>query len=276
MAHLNFSWQRLVSVSLLTGASIVGVAIAAPANAVEEGTLHIRANGEDFVRQGFVSKDGWQIDFDHVFINFADVTVYQSDPPFDPDAVEEPQADIAISVDDVVMVDLAQGDAEADPVAIAELQVPEGRYNALSWRMTQAESGSAAGQVMVLVGNAAKDDMTLPFVLQFDREYAYVCGDFVGDDRKGIVTPGETADVEATFHFDHLFGDGTAAADDPINVGAVGFQPMADLARDNRIEANLAALESELSQENYLLLTEALAGLGHVGEGHCRQTLDME
>ncbi|NJN91351.1 MAG: DUF4382 domain-containing protein, partial [Leptolyngbyaceae cyanobacterium SL_5_14] len=25
----------------------------------ETGTLQIRANGEDFVRQGFVSKDGW-------------------------------------------------------------------------------------------------------------------------------------------------------------------------------------------------------------------------
>ena len=24
------------------------------------------ANGEDFVRQGFVSKDGWRISFDHV------------------------------------------------------------------------------------------------------------------------------------------------------------------------------------------------------------------
>ena len=27
------------------------------------GTLQLRANGEDFVREGFVSKDGWESDF---------------------------------------------------------------------------------------------------------------------------------------------------------------------------------------------------------------------
>ncbi|WP_353736712.1 hypothetical protein [Moorena sp. SIO2C4] len=30
------------------------------------GKLQFRANGEDFVRQGFVSKDRWQISFDRV------------------------------------------------------------------------------------------------------------------------------------------------------------------------------------------------------------------
>ena len=33
------------------------------------GTLVITANGEDFVRDGFVSEDGWQIDFDTVQVN---------------------------------------------------------------------------------------------------------------------------------------------------------------------------------------------------------------
>ncbi|MEM9567103.1 MAG: DUF4382 domain-containing protein [Cyanobacteria bacterium P01_E01_bin.34] len=276
MPLLTFDWWRSATGTALAGSLSVGLAIAFPAVSAEDGTLHIRANGEDFVRQGFVSKDGWQIDFDHVFVNFADVTAYQSDPPFDPDADEQPQADIAMSVDNVVTVDLAEGDEDAEPVAIAELSVPAGRYNALSWNMVQAASGTAAGQVMVLVGTAAKEGTTLPFVLEFDREYAYVCGDFVGDERKGIVPAGGIADVEATLHFDHLFGDGEAAADDPINTGAVGFQPLAELASEGRVEVTLAMLESELSPENFLLLTEALAGLGHVGEGHCRQTLATE
>ena len=30
-----------------------------------EGSLVLVANGEDFVRQGFVSKDGWSINFEH-------------------------------------------------------------------------------------------------------------------------------------------------------------------------------------------------------------------
>lgn len=272
MALRNLDWWQLATSAVLAGSLTVGLAIAPPASA-EEGTLQIRANGEDFVRQGFVSKDGWRIDFEHVFVNFADVTAYQSDPPFDPDAGGEPQSDVAMSVDTVVTVDLAEGDEDAEPVVIAELQVPAGRYNALSWRMVQATSGTAAGQVMVLMGTAVKEGASVPFVLEFDREYAYVCGDFVGDDRKGIVSPGGMADVEATLHFDHLFGDGEAAADDPINTGAVGFQPLADLASDGRVETTWTTLESELSPENFQLLSEALAGLGHVGEGHCRQTL---
>ncbi|MEM9536852.1 MAG: DUF4382 domain-containing protein [Cyanobacteria bacterium P01_E01_bin.45] len=276
MALHTLGWRYSTIGAALAGSLSVGLAIAFPALSAEDGTLQIRANGEDFVRQGFVSKDGWQIDFEHVFVNFADVTAYQSDPPFDPDGGEEPKADIAMSVEGVVTVDLAEGDENAEPIAIAELQVPAGRYNALSWSMVQAASGAAADQVMVMVGTAVKDGTTVPFVLEFDREYAYVCGDFVGDDRKGIVPPDGVANVEATLHFDHLFGDGEAAADDPINTGAVGFQPLADLAREGRVEVSLSELESELSPDNFLFLTEALAGLGHVGEGHCRQTLDIE
>ena len=47
------------------------------------GTLKFTANGEDFVRQGFVSKDGWRIDFDHVYITISDIAAYQTNPPYD-------------------------------------------------------------------------------------------------------------------------------------------------------------------------------------------------
>ena len=58
----------------------------------ETGTLALVANGEDFVRQGFVTKDGWQIDFNHVYVTLDDVTAYQTDPPFDPDQSGELKA----------------------------------------------------------------------------------------------------------------------------------------------------------------------------------------
>jgi len=38
------------------------------------GTLQFYANGEDFVRQGFVSKDGWAINFDTVNITLENIT----------------------------------------------------------------------------------------------------------------------------------------------------------------------------------------------------------
>ena len=63
------------------------------------GTLQFYANGEDFVRQGFVSKDGWAITFDHVYITLADITAYQSDPPYDPHAGSDVQSKVEVSLD---------------------------------------------------------------------------------------------------------------------------------------------------------------------------------
>lgn len=123
------------------------------------------------------------------------------------------------------------------------------------------------------MGTAEKNGETIPFTLQIDQEYAYTCGDFVGDERKGILTAGAVAEVEATFHFDHIFGDGEAPADDPINTGALGFQPLADLTDGEELIVDKATLESELSEERYNLFFKALIGLGHVGEGHCEERI---
>ena len=268
MLSKRWRWTALVSSVLIGG--LTGII---PSALAEAGTLQIRANGEDFVRQGFLSKDGWQIEFDHIFVNLADVTAYQSDPPFDPEADEEPEAEITAALAEVTTVDLAEGDAEAEPILVAELEAAEGRYNALSWRMVVAESGPAEDQVIVMVGTAEQEGETVPFTLQIDQEYAYLCGDFVGDERKGILSAGEVAEVEATFHFDHIFGDGEAEADDPINTGALGFQPLADIAEGEELVADLETLASELSAADFERLTEALISLGHVGEGHCEETI---
>ena len=68
----------LLLLSVLVSALLVGC------GTQDTGTLQFYANGEDFVRQGFVSKDGWSISFDHVYIHLADVAGYQTEPPYDP------------------------------------------------------------------------------------------------------------------------------------------------------------------------------------------------
>lgn len=245
-----------------------------PANQAsgETGTLQIRANGEDFVRQGFVSKDGWEISFEHVYVNLADLTAYQTDPPYDPQAGGELKASQEAKVNEVKTIDLAAGDENAEPVLVDEIEAPAGRYNALSWEMVNAPSGVASGYAMVIQGVATKDGETVNFTLNVDQELAFSCGDFVGDERKGILEPGGTAEVEATFHFDHLFGNGDAAPDDEINTGALGFQPLADLAESGEFTADTADLEQNLAAEDYNKLIEILPSLGHVGEGHCEET----
>ncbi|MGF1524734.1 MAG: DUF4382 domain-containing protein [Leptolyngbyaceae cyanobacterium] len=238
----------------------------------EFGELEIRANGEDFVRQGFVSKDGWQIDFDHVYVTLSEVTAYQSESAFDPDTEELPQAQNIISTDQPITVDLAAGDETADPVLVETLTAPPGRYNALSWQMTPADTGPAAGYPLMLQGQASKAGETIDFTLKLSPTLQFVCGDYVGDDRKGTLAANDKADLEATFHFDHLFGDGEAPADDAINQEALGFDPLAAVAEGDTLDVATEELQSRLSAEDYALLINILPSLGHVGEGHCRET----
>ncbi|PSB16667.1 DUF4382 domain-containing protein [filamentous cyanobacterium CCP2] len=242
------------------------------ANSDGTGTLQIRANGEEFVREGFVTKDGWEISFDHLYVNLVDVTAYQTDAGFDPEAGQPIQPKEQVSLDEAKTVDLTGENPAEETVLVGEVEAPSGRYNALSWRMIPAADGPAAGYPMVLQGTATKDGETIDFTLRFEEELAFVCGDFVGDERKGFLEAGDAADLEATFHFDHLFGDAEAPADDEINTGALGFDPFAAIAQNNQLDANSTQLQEQLSDAEYSTLLEILPSLGHVGEGHCQET----
>jgi len=234
------------------------------------GTLQFKANGEDFVRQGFVSKDGWSINFDHIYVNLADVTAYQTDPPYDPHDAGEIEADVEVELDGSYTVDLAEGGEDAEPILVGQVVDAEvGHYNAISWEMVRATSGPAAGYSLVIMGAAVKGNQTIDFTINIEEEYGYACGEYVGDERKGIVEEGETADVEMTFHFDHVFGDVEAPMDDHINVGAIGFDPFAATAENGRVDIDLAGLQAEIAANDYQTLVETLPTLGHVGEGHC-------
>lgn len=232
----------------------------------ETGRLTFRANGEDFVREGFVSKDGWAIQFDHVYVTLAEITAYQTDPPFDPHSGGEIAAATQVALPGPITVDLAEGDEEADPIFVGELtDAPAGRYNALSWNMVP----NSAGYPLVMVGTAVKDAETIEFTIQIETPFRYACGDYVGDERKGILAANGAADLELTFHFDHIFGDGEAAPDDEINLGAPGFAPFAAAAANGRLTANLASLQTALNPADFQMLVDILPSLGHVGEGHC-------
>jgi len=252
-----------------TGSSETQTANQATTN--DQGTLAVRANGEDFVRQGFTSKDGWKIEFRNVYATLGDVTAYQTDPPYDAEKDKELSAKQQINVAKTQTVDLKT--TNADTVLVGEAKAPAGRYNALSWRMVKPTDGPAAGYPLLLVGQASKGGKTVDFALKIDQELAFSCGDFVGDDRKGNLEAGKTADLEATFHFDHLFGDAETPMDDDLNKGALGFEPLAQIASNGTVDANMATLKQQLKPADYQKLVEILPSLGHVGEGHCKETV---
>lgn len=237
--------------------------------AEETGTLQFTANGEDFIRQGFESKDGWRIDFDHVYVNLTNITAYQADPPYNPDEGGPVEATTTVGLDGTYVVDLAEGDADAAPIMVGEVEVPAGQYNALSWEMVPAEEGDMAGYSLLMQGTAEKDGETVNFTIGVDRPYTNTCGEFVGDERKGIVEAGESADVELTFHFDHIFGDAELAADDDLNANAPGFEMFMVANEDGTLNTDLAALQASLTEDEHMMIVDILPSLGHVGEGHC-------
>ena len=50
-----------------------------PGTIANKGNLILVANGEDFVRQGFLTKDGWQIEFDRLVVSVSEVIAYEMD-----------------------------------------------------------------------------------------------------------------------------------------------------------------------------------------------------
>ncbi|MEA5419148.1 hypothetical protein VB712_07890 [Spirulina sp. CCNP1310] len=232
------------------------------------GELTLIANGEDFMYDGITSKEGWEIKFDHVEVILNDVTAYQSDPPYDPESDAALVEKEAVSlVTQPSPVTLTEATAEEMVKVTQKPDAPAGSYNALGWKLTNMGDQPA----ILLKGTASKGDETVAFELSFAHEVAYLCGEFVGDERKGMLTADGAAEVEMTFHWDHIFGRADQALDDQINTGALGFDPLAALAVEGQLVANLTDLESRLSAADYEILIQALDNLGHVGEGHCRR-----
>jgi len=172
------------------------------------------------VRQGFESKDGWQISFDHALVNLSNIRAYQTNPPFEAKS-ELLNASEMVGLAGSYVIDLAEGDENAAPIVVGSVDAAEGFYNAISWQIDSTDNGAS----IQLEGTATKDDQSIAFVIASDQAFDYSCGTFIGDERKGIVTEGGEAVTEMTFHFDHLFGDAELDADDVLNEGALGFEP---------------------------------------------------
>lgn len=242
---------RLVSSTLLAGLLLASAAAA-------EGTLTLFANGEELATEGFVApaltRDGWDLRFDHIYVTLAGVTAMQTNTPYDAAAGGTPDAKTTVTFDDAEQLTIDLTDTDADGrVRIGSITAPEGHYNAVTWSIVPAETGDWAGQSMVLIGTATRDGETVDFTLTSADGHDYTCGEYVGDDRKGFVTDGAEADLELTFHLDHVFGRADREATDSMNRLALGFDAFA------------AGGAQDI----------ALSGLhvGHVGEGHCAVSL---
>lgn len=246
---------------VFTGCSKVSVSNDNDSN----GTLKYVANGEDFIREGFVTKDGWSLLFEHVFITLSDVKAYQTNPPYDSKKGDISDYEVVSALEeDSYTVDLAAGNDDAEPILLDEVKVQEGFYNAVSWEIRKDKDGNS----LIIEGTATKDNKSIPFYIAFDQQFKFVGGEYIGDERKGIVEKDEESEIEMTFHFDHLFGDGSLPEDDELNINAIGFAPFYN-ENESDIHIEAKDLANVFSEEELKHIDEILSTLGHVGEGHC-------
>lgn len=227
-------------------------AAAAPA----VGSVAFAANGEDFVRQGFVDKQGWNIRFENLYVNIVDPTAYT------PEGTEQ------VVLRGAYWVDLAAGDENAGPVLLGTVDgAKAANYQSLRFSLKRAASGPYAGFTIVMIGQAERNGRRVPFTVRLDEEMEFDGREgYVGEEIKGLLIAGGKTEVEMTFHFDHVFGDLEAGADDHINTGSVGFDFFHSFATDGAVDVSQQQLRSA---DGYRTLMEALWTLGHLGEGHC-------
>lgn len=217
----------------------------------DKGTLKFIANGEDFVKQGFIDKDGWDISFEHVYINLCDVKAYS-----------ENNETVALNKD--YFIDLKKvGEFESKSALPTE-------YQGIGFSLKKAKSGEYKEYSIVMIGTAKKNNEKIDFTIKIDEELKWDCPDgYVGDEIKGIVEKEKEADVEATFHFDHIFGDIEADADDHINTESVGFDYFALFVENGKLDITQKDLLNKTNKTMYDKFVKSLSTLGHVGEGHC-------
>lgn len=251
----------------------------------QTGSLVFTLNAEDFVRDGFVTEDNWRIDFDHVYINIQGPTAYQV---AEETAVEarfkhagHPHADIAEGTAHEALTGefFVDGHQGPDPIPLAEVEdAAIGNYNYLNFNIIKATSASEGlvedyeGYSVVMIGTAKNNDSgdEVAFNIKLTEEMNYIsCGPH--PENIGVVDVDGQGEAQATFHFDHIFGDheeGPADTTDEeaINYLAIGFGPFAALAADGVLDVSQADLQS---MPEYDRFRDALLTLGHSGEAHC-------
>jgi hypothetical protein len=250
---------------------------------LKTGTLKLTANGEDFVRQGFVSEDGWSISFEAVYLNVESPTAYQ--------VVENSQNALTLRHGGHPHENIPEGSAHVvllgeyflslkqEPFEVGrDENAPIGNYNRLAFNVKKATADSQGLQAgyegfsIVLEGTASKDSDTINFLIKFDEEMNYSdCGP---NEYAGVLAEDGEAYAEMTFHFDHIFGDFEEGEPDPddentINYLAIGFGPFAELAQATTLDIDQTQLGQQMTGAVFLQLIDAVRTLGHSGEAHC-------
>jgi len=290
--------NRSKTLHLVPTLSLLGLALTGCPSAVGTGTLTIAVSGEEAAVGGYPAgdiafRDGWTIQFDHIFASVGEVSLQEGGVEF--------------IVDDAIrVVDLAEGDMTYATVPgvpaqrwsdfIYHLHIPTASSGRIG-RVTAADvtQMATAGTTLRMVGSATHPthgiytfDVGIPAEVHMSN---CVSG---RDGTDGIVVPTNAIyETQLTLHLDHFFFDSAraeepnlrfeawaavAGADRNITYAELASQSLADLRGINGMplmdgvtpvayEPPATGLSMPTLQA--FLLDQALT-IGHFeGEGHC-------
>ena len=250
----------------LMGLGVMGLAGCGESEAPKS-ALDLVVNGEAFAEMGMVSKDQWQMEFEQVIVTVGAVTA--SGVPSQAAILQPKSRSAALSwplpSESDPEVKAAVVSLQDGPVRLGSQPVTVGNYNQVKWTWGSGETAAIA-----LQGTATQGDRTVTFNLEFPGQFQVACGDYVGDERKGIVTADEAGEVELTFHLDHVFGDGEFPPEAEINQKSVGFGPLVEATEGDEVTVTAADWEQWGTPELRRSLEKTVQSMPHVGEGHCQ------
>lgn len=216
-------------------------------------SMIFKANGEEFIRKGFIDKNNWHLTFTDVFVNLTNIN-----------AVSESGKKIELHGN--FWINLLDG--SDDLIEIAKVtNVNPGNYKDLQFSVSP-QNNKCPNCSMLIKGTATKDNKKVKFTIKINESILWDAPDgYVGKTIKGIVTNKKDGEEEISFHFDHLFGDVTASKDDHVNTNSVGFDYFMQYEKNNSIDISQDAL---IKDKEYEKLIKAIWSLGHSGEGHAK------
>ena len=237
----------------------------------------------DAIREGLLSKDGWQLSFEHFYVNFYGpiaVQIVEEEvkggeiiplhPGHPHNDIPEGSAYEALTGD--FFVDLSAGQTPIDIGMIEGVAV--GNYNRLYFSIRTAQEDSRdlisdyLGYSIVMIGVAKKDGQSLPFVIYLVNAFSfYECP---VETPEGVVGDGDAAHIRISLRIEHVFGDGRYGSEEgTVNPGAAGFQPFADLAVDGAVDITQSEFAYDMDRDTYDALIAALKSMGYSSGGAC-------
>ena len=275
-------------------------------DATGTGTLAFTANGEGFVHDGFVSEDGWAINFDHVYANIASPTAYQVAQSSSARHAGHAHGDIPdgsahVTLEGEFFVDLKRQGASSSVFSLGEVNnAAIGNYNYLNFSLKNIHTtGSGAvtpskvlndgdtrdpsdyeGYCLILIGTATKSgEAAVNFTFKFNQQMKFTsCGPQEDLDENGtadgILASGSNAKTQMTFHFDHVFGDKEEVDNgipaDTKDPTAMNFWGIGfEPFKDVGSSLTQAQMASGMTDHVYFHLYSTLKTLAHLGEAHC-------